>query len=216
MITTSQNYDSASLPILYKSNQCLRESNIRDSQWRKKVGNHLQVTVYFRILLYLIPVAMSENKILRPSAGSRCAVQATISSELVMAFLVFSFAASSGVVGYLRQALQLIGYVNIVSFVITSVIFAYLLGRKAGIVIHQNARSLFYISYKTGLLVIIYSTLATSLLACIIAAITTGLPADWFMLYITKPLAWMLCLSCLPIILAGSWYGFTMAKSAGE
>jgi hypothetical protein len=86
---------------------------------------------------------MSENKILRPSAGSRCAVQATISSELVMAFLVFSFAASSGVVGYLRQALQLIGYVNIVSFVITSVIFAYLLGRKAGIVIHQNARSRF-------------------------------------------------------------------------
>lgn len=159
---------------------------------------------------------MSDTKKVQPSAGSRCAVQATLGSELVMAFLVFSFAASSGVTGYLRESLQLIGYVNIASFGIMSVIFAYLLGRKAGTAVRQNARSRFYISYKTGLLVTIYSTLTTSLLACVIAAITTGLPADWFMLYIVKPLAWMLCLSCLPIILAGSWYGLTMAKSAGK
>lgn len=159
---------------------------------------------------------MPENKKLPLSAGSRNAVQATICSELVTFFLVFSFAASSGVLEQLLQALRLIGYGNIICFIFSSIFFAYVLGRQAGIVVHKKEHGRFYIGYKAGLLVTVYSTLLTSLLAFSVTLINTGLPADWFLLYIAKPLAWMICLSSFPILIAGSWYSFTMTRSTGE
>lgn len=146
------------------------------------------------------------------NTSSASAVKATLGSELVIVFLVFSFSASSGVMEYLLKALQWVGYDKIICFVIVSIFFAYTLGKNARIAVHRNTGSYFYFGYKTGLLVTIYSTLATSLLAFATTFIMTGLPAGWFMLYIAKPLAWMTGLSCIPILIAGSWYGFTMAK----
>lgn len=159
---------------------------------------------------------MSQNNKLQVSEGSRYAVKATLGSELIIVLLIFSFAASSGAIEYLLKALRLIGYSNIVCFIVVSIFFSCTLGRKAGIAIIQNTRSRFYIGYRTGLLVTIYSTLIASLFAFCITAVTTGLPVEGFILYIAKPLAWMICLGCLPILIAGSWYGFTLAKSTGK
>lgn len=159
---------------------------------------------------------MSQNNKLQVSTGSRYAVKATLGSGLAIVFLLFSFAASSGITEYLLKAFQLIGYINIACFIVASIFFAYTLGGTAGIAIYQNTRNRFYLGCKTGLLITIYSTLTASLLAFGTIFITTGLPADWFMLYIAKPLVWMISLSCLPILIAGSWYGYTVAKSAGK
>jgi hypothetical protein len=156
------------------------------------------------------------DKKLQVSAGSWFAMKATILSAIVILSLVFSFAASADVLGYLLKALQFTGYVNIVSFVTMSIIFAYLLGKKAEIAIRKKTSGHLYISYKTGLLVITYSTLITSLLACGTTLVTTGLPADWFMLYFVVPLVWTISLSVLPIAIAGSWYGVSIINSPSK
>lgn len=207
--------------IEYGHHAYVNQTNACKIQTRKKTNRErnrypLATDGLFQDLTLPNSVVMSQKNTFQFSTGSRYAVQATIGSELVIVFLVFSFAASSGVVEYLLKALQVIGYSNIACFVIVSIFFAYVLGRKTGIAIDQNTRNRFYLGYKTGLLVTIYSTLTASLFTFGTTFITTGLPADWFMLYIAKPLVWMICLSCLPILIAGSWYGFTIAKSAGK
>ncbi len=53
---------------------------------------------------------MSESKKLYVSVGSRCAMKAAVGSELIMLIVLFSFAASSGIMESLLMVIQSVGY----------------------------------------------------------------------------------------------------------
>jgi hypothetical protein len=46
------------------------------------------------------------------------------------------------------------------------------------------------------------------MIALLTETFAAGLPTNWFALFILKPVIWLFCISCLPVIIAGSWYGF--------
>jgi hypothetical protein len=142
--------------------------------------------------------------------GSCFALKATVYTEFIALSIAFTFAATVGGLRYLADTFAAIGYTNALCFVILTAIFAHILGKRAGISISKKSDCRFLISYTTGFLIVFSATLITSMIALLMEAFSVGLPANWFALYIIKPIIWLFCASCLPVIIAGSWYGFKL------
>jgi hypothetical protein len=148
--------------------------------------------------------------------GSRFALKATFYTELIVLFIAVTFAATVGGLRYIKETFATIGYINTLSFVILTLLFAYILGKRAGISIFKKNSQRFLIGYSSGFLIVFSATLITSVIALLTETFAAGLPTNWFALYILKPIIWLFCTSCLPVIIAGSWYGFKFADHAGR
>lgn len=143
--------------------------------------------------------------------GSRFALKATVYTQLIVLFIAVTFAATVGGLRYINDTLAAIGHVNVPSFVILTMLFSYIYGKRAGISISRNHHHRFLISYSAGFLTVFSATLVTAMLALFTEAFVAGLPTAWFTGYILKPVIWLFFTSCIPVFIAGSWYGFKCA-----
>ena len=155
---------------------------------------------------------MKANLKIAQTNGYKYALKGTIYTELIVLFIVLSSITSAarsatGAFSMIVGLVGAIGCVNIVNFIVLTLFFAYFLGKKAGVSILKNRNNYLLKSYKTGFLIVIYSTLTASITALVINFFKGELPVDWFILFILRPIVWLFCLSFIPIFIAGSWYG---------
>lgn len=147
--------------------------------------------------------------------GANFAVQATLITELAILFILFTFTVSvSGSVNlFVRILSDTVGIFNFFSFVILSFAFSFFLGKKAGVAIIFKKRHYLLTSYATGIAIVVLSTLINSTFALLIQAITGLIPQNWLLLFVAKPVVWMIILSAIPILIAGSWYGLQITMT---
>lgn len=111
--------------------------------------------------------------------------------------------------GSLQMVLDLvngIGRVNLAVFFILLPLFAFIIGKMASSSILVKRKSRFLVSYASGFLIVISSTLVSSLFSIAFqspAAISLSNAA----FFISRSVVWMLGLSFIPVIIAGSWFG---------
>jgi hypothetical protein len=139
--------------------------------------------------------------------GYKLALQGTIVTELIIIFLLSSFILSSTrSTQAITQLVETIGLLNICSFILLTLIFASVLGRRAGVIFMEQNSHRFLASYKAGFLIVLCSTVSSSLFALLIDSITGTVSSDWFFFYLTKPVVWLTVCSAVPIFITGTWY----------
>ncbi|HYF69056.1 MAG TPA: hypothetical protein VD884_13025 [Ohtaekwangia sp.] len=176
-------------------------------------------TSFFNILLsfyYPLTFAQVQSEFIKQAEfkGANLAVQATLITELAILFILITFTVSvSGAVNLFVSILSdTVGILNCFSFVILTFAFSFFLGKKAGVAIIFKKRHYLLTSYAAGIAIVVLSTLISSTFSIIIQAITGPMQENWLLLFVAKPVVWMIILSVIPIVIAGSWYGLRIVK----
>ncbi|GAB2529835.1 hypothetical protein [Rufibacter soli] len=146
--------------------------------------------------------------------GERYAVKATLVTELGLALLSFTLlllATHSAQVFW--DIITYLGAVNVAVFVVASVLFAYLVGRNAGVKILVKKRRYAWVGLFSGLKVVFFSTLVCVATALLVQSVMGPLELGWLVDFIMKPFAWVALLCLVPVALAGIWYGYTLRRS---
>ncbi|ALI99542.1 hypothetical protein [Rufibacter tibetensis] len=143
--------------------------------------------------------------------GITYALKATLATEVVIAVLFFTLLLSvTSSVQMFLDIVTYLGAVNVVLFIISSLLFAYLIGRRAGVKILVRKKRHTWIGLFSGLKVVLFSTLVCSAAALLLQATTGAIEKGWLLNYMMKPFAWMAVLCLLPVTIAGLWYGYKL------
>lgn len=149
--------------------------------------------------------------------GSRYALQATFYTEAIMLVLISAFLLIAS--RSFEVLLEVFGYLEIrvaATFILGSFIFAIVFGKAATRKYLGKKKNYFWIGLKTGLVVIICSTVLACLVAFAIQLLEVGLSERWALIYFVRPLQWMLGLSLIPVVIAGGWFGHKLKKAASR
>ncbi|MGB3585007.1 MAG: hypothetical protein WBA23_00645 [Tunicatimonas sp.] len=154
------------------------------------------------------------NAILKTQqAGGKFAIQVTLVTELVALCLLLTFLLSStGSLTYLDEILGSISLPTVIVFVFSTLLFSYLLGRKLAVDILMEGKKSYWKCYTTAISVVLLSIGVASAFALINQAIGHSLPENWLILYVAKPIIWMVPISIVPILIAGTWYKNQLKK----
>ncbi|MBC3541977.1 hypothetical protein ACFSC6_08965 [Rufibacter sediminis] len=148
--------------------------------------------------------------------GSTYALRVTLVTEVVLAVLFFTLLLSvTSSAQMFWDIVTYLGTVNLAIFVFSSLLFAFLVGRKAGVNILIRKKKSTWVGVFSGLKVVLFSTLICVLAALFLQATTGALEKGWLLNYIMKPFAWMGLLCLVPVTIAGLWYGYKL-KSKQE
>jgi hypothetical protein len=140
--------------------------------------------------------------------GITYALKATLITEVAITVLFFTFMLSvTNSTQMFWDIVTYLGAANVIVFICSSLLFAYLIGRKAGVKIIVRRKRHALVGIFSGLKVVLFSTIVCCLAALLLQATTGALEKGWLLNYIMKPFAWMAFLCFIPVALAGLWYG---------
>ncbi|WKN44355.1 hypothetical protein [Tunicatimonas pelagia] len=139
--------------------------------------------------------------------GRKYAVQAALVTELAIGCLALTFLLSStGSLSFLGGIFEWIGLPTFSVFILSTLLFSYLLGQKLAVNILTKGRKSYWRCYTTAIAVVLLSTGVASSFTLANQLIWHSLPENWLILYVAKPIVWMVPLSILPVLMAGTWY----------
>lgn len=131
---------------------------------------------------------------------------------LIASLILMSFASGEPLKTVLLVPVEfVIGFkLNIAVGITAMFISAYYLGQKAGVEILSTMPDPHWIGLKTGMLILIISTIAGSLVGFFKEGI--GSYGNPFYHYLFKPLFWVISYGFIPVVLVGIWYGYIIEK----
>lgn len=149
--------------------------------------------------------------------GGRYAVRAALVTQLTVLLLLGSFLLSATrSADLLMELFTWIGLPTFSVFSVGTLLFAYLVGQKVGAAVLMQKRNHWRTSYAAGMLIVVLSTLLASLYTLIAQVLAVGIPQDWWMYFVAKPLVWIISLSLIPVGVASTWYGYQLSKQRNE
>jgi hypothetical protein len=149
--------------------------------------------------------------------GSRYALQATLVTEGTVLFLLSGFLLTA--TGSFRLLLSITGWIgaqNCTVFMGCSLLLAYLLGGKAGAGMIRMGKNHYWTSYAAGIGVVLLSTLLSAGFQLVTLLLSRDLPTGWLTDIVFKPVVWMTALSLIPVLIAGTWYGYQLEQHTGK
>ncbi len=156
---------------------------------------------------------MANTNLKAQQVGGKYATQATLVTELVVLCLLATFLLSStGSITFLDEIFRWISLPVCIVFVLSTLLFSYLLGQKLAVSILMRGRKCYWKCYTSAIGVVLLSIGVASSFALINQVIGHNLPENWIILYVAKPIIWVLPLSIVPILVAGTWYGNELIK----
>jgi hypothetical protein len=151
-------------------------------------------------------------KIAQNSIG-RQALVAVMVSELVAMLLLFTFLVSATGSPHIFSGMIVeIGMANFVVFILSTLLLAYFLGEKAGANVLAKKGNYYLAGYFLGLKVVVLSSLMSSIFAIALSLFTGELSLDLLIIYLFKPLIWLLPFGIVPIMIAGTWFGYQLRE----
>ncbi|RNI26060.1 hypothetical protein [Rufibacter latericius] len=149
--------------------------------------------------------------------GISYALRATLVTEVVIAVLLFTFllSATSSVQAF-WDLVTYLGAFNVVLFVLSSLLFAFLIGRSTGVKIMQRKREFAWRGVLSGLEVVLLSTIICIVATVLLQATNGSLEKGWLVNFIMKPFAWMAILCLIPVSIAGLWYGYKLKSKLNQ
>jgi uncharacterized membrane protein len=145
--------------------------------------------------------------------GSRYALQVTLTTELAVVLLLFTFLLTA--TKSTRVFLELIEWMdaaNIMMFVLGTGLFSFLLGKKAGVGIIVQRKNHWKTGCWLGVQTVVLATTLSTLFALTGHLLGNDTPTDSLLAFIAKPFVWIIPLSVIPVVIAGVWYGYQMEK----
>ncbi|WP_210486528.1 hypothetical protein [Rufibacter aurantiacus] len=143
--------------------------------------------------------------------GIAYAIRATLVTEVAIAVLFFTFMlAVTSSAQMFWDLVTYLGAANVTIFVFSSLLFAFLVGRKAGVKIMLRKKKYAWVGVFSSLKVVLFSTLICCLAALLLQAAAGPVENGWLLNYIMKPFAWVAVLCLIPVSVAGLWYGYKL------
>ncbi|WP_207432850.1 hypothetical protein [Sabulibacter ruber] len=140
--------------------------------------------------------------------GASYALRATLVTEVIIALLFFTFLLSvTGSAQMFWDIATYLGVGNFTVFILSSLLFAILIGRRAGVKVLVKKKRHAWIGLISGLEVVLLSTVLCSLVTLLMQATAGALEKGWLLNYVMKPFAWLGLLCLVPVSIAGLWYG---------
>ena len=157
---------------------------------------------------------MTTNITQAQQRSSKYAVQATLVTELAVVSVLFTFLLSAtDSTNFLGQFFAWISLPTFAVFVLSTVVFSYVLGQKVGSGRLAKENISYFTCCLTALSVVWLSTLLTSLIALGSQRFAGELPPTWMIHYLAKPMVWMTFLSLVPVFIASVWYRHQLVRS---